>query len=103
MASESDVAHSFSFTPVISFVVNCETQGEIDYFWEKLSEDGKTEQCGWLSDKYGTSWQIVPKVLGQMMSDNDAKKSKRVMKAILQMKKMVIKDLKMAYELQQQQ
>lgn len=101
MASESNAKHSFSFTPAISFVVNCETQDEIDYFWDILSEGGKTEQCGWLSDRYGISWQIVPNILGQLMSDEDAEKSERVMKAMLQMKKIVIKDLQAAYELQQ--
>lgn len=101
MVSESNAEHSFSFTPAISFVVNCETQDEIDYFWGKLLAGGKTEQCGWLSDRYGVSWQIVPIVLGQMMSDKDTEKSERVMKAMLQMKKIIIKDLQQAYELQQ--
>ncbi|MGN6351536.1 MAG: VOC family protein [Candidatus Nitrosocosmicus sp.] len=100
MASESNAEHSFSFTPAISFVVNCETQDEIDYFWERLSEGGKTEQCGWLSDRYGVSWQIAPNILGQLMSDKDVEKSERVMKAMLQMKKIVIKDLQQAYNLQ---
>lgn len=88
----------FTFSPAISFIVNCETQEEVDQFWEKLSEGGKTDQCGWLKDKYGVSWQIVPTILGEMMQDKDARKSERVMKAMLQMKKLDIKGLKQAYE-----
>jgi len=87
----------FTFSPVISFVVNCETQEEVDAFWEKLSEGGEKLQCGWLRDKYGLSWQIVPTVLGEMMQDKDAEKSQRVMKAMLQMTKLDIKRLKQAY------
>ena len=90
----------FKFTEAISFVVNCKTQKEIDYFWEKLYKGGdeKAQQCGWLKDKYGLSWQIVPTVLARMLQDKDAKKSNRVMKAILQMKKIDIKTLRKAYE-----
>ena len=88
----------FTFSPAISFVVNCETQEEVDELWEKLSEGGEKEQCGWLKDKYGVSWQIVPTVLGKMMQDKDPKKSEKVMKAMLQMKKLDIKGLKQAYE-----
>jgi predicted 3-demethylubiquinone-9 3-methyltransferase (glyoxalase superfamily) len=87
----------FTFSPAISFVVNCETQEEVDAFWEKLSEGGEKLQCGWLRDKYGLSWQIVPTVLGEMMQDKDAEKSQRVMKAILQMNKLDIERLKQAY------
>ncbi len=87
----------FKFTEAISFVVNCETQEEIDKFWEKLSEDGEKIQCGWLKDKYGMSWQIVPTILGRLMSDPDAKKSQRVMEAMLGMKKIDIEGLKKAY------
>jgi predicted 3-demethylubiquinone-9 3-methyltransferase (glyoxalase superfamily) len=87
----------FTFSPAISFVVNCETQEEVDAFWEKLSEGGEKLQCGWLRDKYGLSWQIVPTVLGEMMQDKDAEKSQRVMKAMLQMTKLDIKRLKQAY------
>ena len=87
----------FTFSPAISLVVNCETQGEVDAFWEKLSEGGEKQQCGWLKDKYGLSWQIVPTVLGQMMQDKDDKKSQRVMKAMLQMNKIDIARLKQAY------
>jgi predicted 3-demethylubiquinone-9 3-methyltransferase (glyoxalase superfamily) len=87
----------FTFSPAISFVVNCETQEEVDAFWEKLSEGGEKLQCGWLRDKYGLSWQIVPTVLGEMMQDKDAEKSQRVMKAMLQMTKLDINGLKQAY------
>jgi predicted 3-demethylubiquinone-9 3-methyltransferase (glyoxalase superfamily) len=88
----------FKFTEAISFVVNCETQEEVDEFWEKLSEGGEKSQCGWLKDKYGLSWQIVPTVLGELMQDKDPQKSQRVMKAMLQMKKLDIQTLKQAYE-----
>ncbi len=88
----------FKFTEAISLIVNCETQKEIDEMWEKLSKGGQEVQCGWLKDKYGLSWQIVPTILGKMMQDKDAQKSNRVMKAILQIKKLDIKILKQAYE-----
>ena len=86
------------FTEAISFVVNCKSQDEVDYYWEKLSRGGdtKAQQCGWLKDKYGVSWQIVPKVLGELLNDPDPKKSRRVMKAILQMKKIDIEALRQA-------
>jgi predicted 3-demethylubiquinone-9 3-methyltransferase (glyoxalase superfamily) len=86
----------FKFTEAISFVVNCETQDEIDYFWEKLSGDGGQEvQCGWLKDKYGLSWQIVPTILPQLIS-GDPKRSNRVMQALMQMKKLDIAELQRA-------
>src|SRR5205807_6617477 len=88
----------FSFTPAISLFVNCETQQEVDDLWEKLSQGGAKERCGWLKDKYGLSWQIVPSVLGKMLQDKDVQKSNRVMKAMLQMDKIDIKALKRAYE-----
>src|SRR6266446_1555274 len=88
----------FKFNEAISFVVNCETQKEIDEFWEKLSEGGEKSRCGWLKDKFGLSWQVVPTVLGEMLQDKDPKKSQRVMKAMLQMDKMDIAALKQAYE-----
>jgi predicted 3-demethylubiquinone-9 3-methyltransferase (glyoxalase superfamily) len=88
----------FKFTEAISLVVNCETQEEIDQFWVKLSEGGQEVQCGWLKDKYGLSWQVVPTVLGEMMQDKDAEKANRAMKAMLQMKKLDIATLKQAYE-----
>ena len=87
----------FKFTEAVSFVVNCETQEKIDEMWEKLSKGGAKGQCGWLKDKYGLSWQIVPPVLSEMLQDKDTKKSERVMKAMLQMKKLDIKTLKQAY------
>ena len=88
----------FKFCEAISFVVNCKTQEEIDDLWEKLSEGGKKVECGWLKDKYGVSWQIVPTVLSEMLQDKDAERSQRVMKALFQMKKIDIEDLKKAYE-----
>ena len=88
----------FTFTPAISFFVNCETQQEVDELWEKLFEGGKKDRCGWLKDKYGLSWQIVPSALGKMLGDKDPEKSKRVMEAMLQMDKIDIKRLQEAYE-----
>jgi predicted 3-demethylubiquinone-9 3-methyltransferase (glyoxalase superfamily) len=87
----------FKFTEAVSFVVNCETQQEIDYYWEKLSADPKAEQCGWLKDKYGLSWQIVPTILQKMLQDKDKTKVARVTEAFLKMKKFDIKALKQAY------
>ena len=86
----------FKFTEAISFLVNCKTQEEVDELWEKLSEGGEKGQCGWLKDKYGLSWQIVPTVLGEMLQDKDAQKSERVMNALLKMNKIEIKALKQA-------
>jgi predicted 3-demethylubiquinone-9 3-methyltransferase (glyoxalase superfamily) len=88
----------FKFTEAISFVVNCESQDEVDIYWEKLSEGGdpKAQQCGWLKDKYGLSWQIVPTVLVKLLNDPDPEKSRRAMKAMLQMKKIHIEALKQA-------
>ena len=88
----------YKLTPALSFVVNCETQEEIDYFWEKLSAGGATVQCGWLTDKFGLSWQIVPIVLGELMGTGDAEKSNRVMQALLKMDKLIIAELRRAYE-----
>lgn len=88
----------FKFTEAISFVVNCETQQEVDYFWEKLSEGGQESQCGWLKDKFGLSWQVVPTVLPELFKNKDPEKSHRVMKAMLQMKKLEIKTLQQAAE-----
>jgi len=89
----------FKFTEAVSFVVNCESQDEVDHYWEKLSAGGdpKAQQCGWLRDKYGLSWQVVPAVLGELLSNPDPEKSRRVMKAMLQMKKIDIATLKQAY------
>jgi predicted 3-demethylubiquinone-9 3-methyltransferase (glyoxalase superfamily) len=86
----------FKFTEAISFVINCDTQQEVDDYWEKLLEGGEESMCGWLKDKYGLSWQIVPTVLPQLLQDKDAEKAKRVMEAMLKMKKIVIEDLKRA-------
>jgi predicted 3-demethylubiquinone-9 3-methyltransferase (glyoxalase superfamily) len=89
----------FKFSPAISFLISCETQEEVDNLWEKLSEGGgEKEQCGWLKDKFGVSWQIVPNVLGEMLQDKDTEKSERVIKALLQMKKIDIQGLRKAYE-----
>jgi predicted 3-demethylubiquinone-9 3-methyltransferase (glyoxalase superfamily) len=88
----------FTFSPAISFIVNCETQEEIDTLWDKLSEGGEKNVCGWLQDKYGVSWQIVPTILGELLQDKDAGMTERVMKAMLQMTKLDIKTLKQAYE-----
>jgi len=88
----------FKFTEAISFSVNCETQEEVDQYWEKLSEGGEKGRCGWLKDKYGLSWQVNPVVLGEMLQDEDPEKAKRVMEAMLQMDKLDIETLKKAYE-----
>jgi predicted 3-demethylubiquinone-9 3-methyltransferase (glyoxalase superfamily) len=87
----------FKFTPAISFFVNCETQQEVDELWEKLSAGGEKSRCGWLKDKYGLSWQIIPSALGELLGDKDAKKSKRVMQAMLRMDKIDIEGLKRAH------
>jgi predicted 3-demethylubiquinone-9 3-methyltransferase (glyoxalase superfamily) len=87
----------FTFTPAISFVVNCRTQAEVDRLWDNLSAGGETGQCGWLKDKYGVSWQIVPTILVKLLSDRDPVKANRVMQAMLQMKKIDIAQLKQAY------
>ena len=97
-AMDSAHAHNFSFNEAISFVVNCESQQEIDYFWNKLTEGGQESVCGWLKDKFGVSWQIVPTALSKMLSDPDAQKSQRVMKAMLQMQKLDIDALTKAYQ-----
>jgi predicted 3-demethylubiquinone-9 3-methyltransferase (glyoxalase superfamily) len=88
----------YKFTPAVSFVVNCETQQEVDDLWEKLSAGGQPIQCGWLTDKYGLSWQIIPTILGKLMADKDPAKSGRVMKAMMQMIKIDIAVLQRAYK-----
>src|SRR5436853_3398396 len=88
----------YSFTPAISLFVSCETQQEVDELWEKLSEGGSKDRCGWLKDKFGLSWQVIPSALGEMLQDKDAEKAKRVMKAMLQMDKIDMEGLKQAYD-----
>lgn len=88
----------FQFTEAISLFVNCETQQEVDELWGRLSEGGKIQQCGWLKDKFGLSWQIIPSILGRLLQDKDPAKAGRVMQAMLQMKKIDIAGLKQAYE-----
>ena len=98
MAMDSNGPHAFTFTPAISFFVTCQSQAEVDDFWEKLTKDGgEAGQCGWLKDKYGVSWQIVPTILSELMNDSDPEKSKRVTQAMLQMTKIDIEKLKQAY------
>jgi predicted 3-demethylubiquinone-9 3-methyltransferase (glyoxalase superfamily) len=88
----------FKFTEAISFVVDCQSQEEVDFLWETLSEDGEKGQCGWLKDRYGVSWQIVPTVLDELLSDPDPEKARRVNEAMLQMTKLDIPALQKAYE-----
>ncbi|AOP36331.1 hypothetical protein A0128_20140 [Leptospira tipperaryensis] len=88
----------FTFSPAISFFVNCETQEEIDEFWEKLSKNGEAQRCGWLKDKFGLSWQIIPSVLGKFLQNEDREKANRVMQAMLQMNKLDIKKLTEAFD-----
>ena len=87
----------FKFTEAVSFVVHCKTQKEVDYYWNKLSKGGGEGQCGWLKDKYGLSWQIVPTIIAELMSSKNAERSSRVMQALLKMKKLDIETLKQAY------
>ncbi len=98
MAMDNAMEHPFTFNEAISFVVNCKTQKEVDYFWEKLSAGGEKSRCGWLKDKFGVSWQVVPTILDELMRDKDAQKTGRVMQAMLQMDKLDIKTLQQAYE-----
>lgn len=88
----------FQFTEAVSFFVNCESQEEVDMFWEKLSEGGQKSRCGWLKDRFGLSWQIVPSVLGKLLHDKDPERSSRVMQAMLQMDKLDIQTLQAAYD-----
>ncbi len=89
----------FTFSPAISFFVSCKTQKEVDYFWEKLSKGGEKQRCGWLKDKFGISWQIIPTALGKLMGDKDPVKSRNVMNAMMQMTKIEIKELEQAHRL----
>jgi predicted 3-demethylubiquinone-9 3-methyltransferase (glyoxalase superfamily) len=85
------------FNDAISFFVDCDTQAEVDYYWDKLAEGGGQKQCGWLKDRFGVSWQVIPKALGRLLTDEDREKANRVMQAMLQMKKIVIADLEAAH------
>ncbi len=98
IAMDSSAAHDFIFNEAVSFVVNCDTQEEIDYYWDKLSAVPEAEQCGWLKDKYGVSWQIVPSSMDEMMGGDDKERTNRVTQAFLQMKKFDIAKLKEVYE-----
>ena len=98
MAMESSMAHDFTFNEALSFIVNCATQEEIDNYWGKLSAVPEAEQCGWLKDKYGVSWQIIPSVMNEMMASGNKEKIWRVTQAFLKMKKFDIETLKRAYE-----
>ena len=96
MAMDSSIQHGFNFTPATSFMVYCETQDEVDYFWKRLTEGGKEVECGWLEDKFGVSWQIVPRIFMKLINQPDKEKSKRVMQAMMKMKKFDIKKLEEA-------
>ena len=98
IAMDSSARHDFVFNEAISFMVNCDTQDEIDYYWEKLSAVPEAEQCGWLKDKYGVSWQIVPSNMGDLMSGDDKERIDRVTQAFLQMKKFDLAKLQAAYD-----
>ncbi len=99
MAMDSNAAHEFTFSPAFSLVVNCDSQEEIDLLWDKLGEGGKTSQCGWLDDRYGVTWQIVPANMGELMTDKDPARAKKIMEAMLKMTKLDIAALKRAREL----
>lgn len=88
----------FKFTEAVSFTVKCETQEEVDYYWDKLSEGGEKSRCGWLKDKFGLWWQVEPSIVGDLMADKDPEKAKRVMEAMLKMDKIEIEPIKRAYE-----
>lgn len=88
----------FKFTEAVSFVVNCDTQEEVDHYWERLSEGGEKSRCGWLRDKFGLGWQVTPTILGKLLADKDQEKAKRVMQTMLKMDKLDIEPLQRAYE-----
>lgn len=98
VSMDSARGHNFNFNEAISFVINCETQDEVDYYWKKLSEGGQESQCGWLKDKFGLSWQIVPTIIGKLIGGTEPEKAQRAMHALLQMKKLDIEKLKQAYD-----
>ena len=93
-----DGGPQFKFTEAVSFVVNCDTQEEVDYYWERLSEGGEKSRCGWLRDKFGLGWQVTPTILGKLLADKDQEKANRVMQAMLKMDKLDIEPLQRAYE-----
>jgi len=93
-----DAGPQFKFTEAISFFVTCKDQEEVDYYWEKLSAGGEESQCGWLKDKFGVSWQVVPTALNELMFAKDAEKAQRVMMALMKMKKIIVADLQNAYD-----
>lgn len=97
MAADSSLEHGFTFTSAISLLINCEDQADVDYFWTKLSEGGEEGPCGWLTDRFGVSWQVIPTILGKLMSDPDAEKASRVTQVMLKMSKIVIAQLEQAY------
>ena len=96
MAMDGGVGHMFSFTEANSFFVNCDTQAEVDHLWQRFTEEGEESMCGWLKDKYGVSWQIIPTALMEMLGDEDPEKAKRVMDAMLQMQKIDVQKLEAA-------
>jgi predicted 3-demethylubiquinone-9 3-methyltransferase (glyoxalase superfamily) len=96
MAIDSNYDHQFTFTPAISFFVNCETQEEVDKLWDTFADGGEKQPCGWVTDRYGVTWQVVPTVLGELLQDEDPEKAKRVMQAMLKMQKLDIKTLQEA-------
>ncbi len=98
MAIDSSIPHQFTFTPAISFFVNCKTQEEVDELWNRLLEGGESQGPAWIKDKYGISWQIVPEILDKLLNSPDPEKSRSVMKAMLQMEKLDIEKLKQGYE-----
>lgn len=97
-AMDSSLEHAFTFTPAVSLHVNCETQDEVDRLWERFTQGGEAEACGWLKDRYGVSWQIVPAILNQLLNDSNSEQAERVVKAMLEMVKLDIRTLKQAYE-----
>lgn len=98
MAMDSGLDHQFTFTPAISFFVNCQTQEEVNALWEGLSKGGEKGQCGWLTDRYGVSWQIVPTILGRLMGDSNREKADRVVQAMLKMTRLNIAELQDAFD-----
>jgi predicted 3-demethylubiquinone-9 3-methyltransferase (glyoxalase superfamily) len=97
-AMSSNQEHDFDFNEAISFMINCDTQDDVDYYWEKLTSGGQEQQCGWVKDKFGVSWQVVPSEMGKLMSTGDKKQSERVMASMMKMKKLDINILKKAFD-----